>query len=191
MTDTQVTPPGGGQHRIFTIGHSTRTIEEFVALLEENGILQLADVRRFPASRRLPHFNAAPLAAVLEAHGIRYRHYGDLGGRRPVRADSPHIAWKVDAFRGYADHMETEEFAEALSDLEVWAGAAPTTVMCAEALYFRCHRRLLSDALLRDGWDVRHVTGPRRVETHAFPPFVRIEEPLGRLVYDVGELPLG
>lgn len=177
--------------RIFTIGHSTRTAAEFLELLRENGIRRLADIRRFPASRRLPHFNSGPLAAGLETAGIAYRHFEDLGGRRPARPGSPHTGWRVEAFRGYADYMESPEFAAALADLERWAGEAPTALMCAEALYFKCHRRLTSDALLRDGFDVRHITGPRRVEPHQFTPFVRVEEPSGRLVYDVGELPLG
>jgi uncharacterized protein (DUF488 family) len=181
----------GPARRIFTIGHSTRTSEEFRKLLEENGIRRLADIRRFPASRRLPHFNSGPLATDLQSIGIEYCHYPDLGGRRPARAGSPHTGWRVDAFRGYADYMETAEFAAALADLERWADQAPTALMCAEALYYKCHRRLTSDALLRNGFEVLHITGPNRVEPHTLTSFVRVEDGSGRLVYDVGELPLG
>jgi uncharacterized protein (DUF488 family) len=176
---------------IFTIGHSTRSFEEFLAILDENGIRRLADIRRFPMSRRLPHFNSGPLAAALKSSGIDYRHFEGLGGRRPARRDSPHVGWRVEAFRGYADYMETPEFAAALADLEEWASELPTAIMCAEALYFKCHRRLTSDALRRDGFEVLHITGLHRVEPHALTPFVRVEEGSGRLVYDVGELPLG
>jgi uncharacterized protein (DUF488 family) len=181
--------PGPGPV-IFTIGHSTRSAAEFLDLLRENGIGRLADIRRFPASRRLPHFNSGPLATGLASAGIAYCHFEDLGGRRPARPGSPHTGWRVEAFRGYADYMESAEFAAALADLERWAREALTAVMCAEALHFKCHRRLTSDALRRDGFDVRHITAPRRVEPHQYTPFVRVEETSGRLVYDVGELPL-
>jgi uncharacterized protein (DUF488 family) len=176
---------------IYTIGHSTRSGGEFLDLLRSSGVRQLADIRRFPASRRLPHFNLEPLRRVLEAAGILYRHLEALGGRRSPRSDSPHTAWKVDQFRGYADHMETVEFAAALSDLERWSVGAPTAIMCAEALYFRCHRRMTSDALLRDGFEVLHITGPGRLERHQYPPFARLEPETGRLVYDGGQLELG
>jgi len=185
-------PTEPGAHRtIYTIGHSTRTALEFLDLLGSSCVRQLADIRRFPASRRLPHFNSELLRRALEAAGIDYRHFEALGGRRAPRSDSPHTAWKVDQFRGYADHMESAAFAGALSDLERWAVGAPTAIMCAEALHFRCHRRMTADALLRDGFEVLHITGPGRLERHQYPPFARLEPDTGRLIYDGGQLELG
>ena len=172
----------GAAPRIFTVGHSILPLARFLALLEENGVRRLADVRRFPGSRRHPQFSSAALAASLAEAGIEYRHVPELGGFRKPRPDSPHVGWKVDTFRGYADHMGTPEFEAALRSLEDWAREADAAVMCAEALPARCHRRLLADALLRDGWRVVHITGPGRREEHALPAFARIEG--GRLIYD-------
>jgi uncharacterized protein (DUF488 family) len=142
---------------IYTIGHSTRSIDDFVALLEREGIRALVDVRAFPMSRRYPHFNQDALAAALAAHGVAYRHEPALGGRRRPRADSPNGAWRNESFRAYADHMGTPAFREAITELMGGAARGPTTVMCAEAVPWRCHRFLIADALVARGCEVRHV----------------------------------
>jgi uncharacterized protein (DUF488 family) len=176
---------------LFTIGHSTRGLEEFLALLAASGVGRLADVRRFPGSRRHPHFAREALAVALATRGIAYRHFPGLGGRRRARRDSPHLAWEVEGFRGYADHMEGAEFGASLAELEAWAAeepAAAVCVMCAEAHPSQCHRRLLADALVRDGFRVVHILAPGRSAEHALTPFARREGP--RIVYDGGTLPL-
>jgi uncharacterized protein (DUF488 family) len=173
---------------IYTVGHSTRSLEDFLGILKSLDIRRLADVRRFPASRRHPQFAASALGPALESGGIRYRHFEALGGRRSVRPGSRNTAWRVAGFRGYADHMETDEFQNALDVLMEWAGEARTAGMCAEALPFRCHRQLLSDALLVRGVQVLHILGPGRAEPHRLPVFARTEG--NRLVYDSGSLDL-
>jgi uncharacterized protein (DUF488 family) len=145
-------------------------------------------VRRFPASRRHPHFASTYLAPALNAHDISYRHFEALGGRRSVRKDSRHGAWRVAGFRGYADHMETPEFQEGLNALMCWARDEATAIMCAEALPFRCHRQLLADALSVHGFQVLHILGPGRTQPHRLPPFARIEG--NQLIYDAGILDL-
>jgi uncharacterized protein (DUF488 family) len=151
-----------------TVGHSTRALEEFLALLREARVPLLVDVRRFPGSRRHPQFSRDALARALEAEGMGYQHEGDLGGRRDARPDSPNTAWRNEAFRGYADHMASPEFGAALQRLQ----AAPerTAVMCAEAVPWRCHRQLIADALVARGVEVRHILGPGRREPHALNP---------------------
>ena len=134
--------------RIWTIGHSTRTIDEFISLLKENEIKLLADVRTWPGSKRYPQFNKEALAESLNAHGIRYEHFPELGGRRRPRSDSKNTAWRNASFRGYADYMETEQFHKGVERLlDVAAEAGPTAIMCAEAVWWRCHRSLISDYL--------------------------------------------
>jgi uncharacterized protein (DUF488 family) len=152
---------------IWTIGHSTRTLADFLELLRENGIRQLVDIRRFPASRRHPHFGAKSLAPSLDEAGILYFHAPGLGGHRKPRPDSPNLFWRVEAFRGYADHMATDEFRAALDDLVGRARAAATTVMCAEAVPWRCHRQLVSDALVARGHAVHHIIGSGETTSHA------------------------
>ncbi|HEX5759713.1 MAG TPA: DUF488 domain-containing protein [Thermoanaerobaculia bacterium] len=171
--------------RVHTAGHSTRTADELLALLAGAGVELLVDVRRFPASRRHPQFGREALAAALAAAGIEYRHEPDLGGRRAPRPDSPHTAWRVAAFRGYADHMETPEFAAALARLEALAAARRTAVLCAEALPHRCHRRLIADALVARGHEVVHLLAPGRAEQHALHPEARVLAD-GRLLYAAG-----
>ena len=173
---------------LYTVGHSTRSLEEFLELLSSFDIRRLADVRRFPASRRHPHFAASNLAPALEAHHILYRHFEALGGRRSVRKHSRHTAWRVAAFRGYADHMDTAEFQNALTELLDWAGEERAAIMCAEALPFRCHRQLLSDAVLVRGHPVLHILGKGRSQPHRLPAFGRTEG--NRLIYDAGTLDL-
>jgi uncharacterized protein (DUF488 family) len=141
----------------------------------------LTDVRRFPSSRRLPHFNAPELERSLGEHGIDYLHMAELGGRRDPAPDSPNAAWRVGQFRGYADHMTTEQFAAALARLEGLARERPTAVMCAEAQWWRCHRRLLSDALLVDGFEVLHIEARGGTAPHELTKFALVED--GRIAY--------
>ena len=162
--------------RILTVGHSTHDGEAFTALLRGAGVRLVADVRLAPGSRRHPHMAAAELARWLPASGIGYEHLRDLGGRRrPVRG-SPNDAWEHEAFRGYADHMATPAFAAALGRLEALAVERLVAVMCAEALWWRCHRRLVADALVARGWPVAHLGRGGRVEEHRLPPFAVVED---------------
>lgn len=159
---------------IYTIGHSTRSPEEFLDLLRSHGIMHVLDVRRYPASRRHPHFAGGALAASLAAQGIAYSHEPDLGGRRAPRRDSANTAWRSAGFRGYADHMETRAFGEALERAIALAAGETVAVMCAEAVPWRCHRQLLADALVARGLEVRHILGPGRADAHRLPPYARI-----------------
>ena len=168
--------------RAFTIGHSSHALGAFVGLLERHGVRALADVRRFPGSRRHPQFGRDVLAVALAARGIRYGHIGALGGRRAVAAGSPNGGWEVAAFQGYADHMATAEFAAGLARLEALAAATPTAVMCAEALWWQCHRRLVADALVARGWAVDHIRADGRLDAHVPTPFLAVDAH-GRLTY--------
>jgi len=161
--------------RVYTIGHSTRALEEFVGLLAREGIRQLADVRTFPSSRRYPHFNRESLAVTLPQQGIAYVHLPALGGRRRPRPDSVNVAWRNDGFRGYADHMATAEFKSGIDRLIDLASRANTTVMCAEAVPWRCHRNLISDALLARGAEVLHIMDAK-TELHTLTRFAWIED---------------
>jgi uncharacterized protein (DUF488 family) len=152
---------------ILTIGHSTHPIERFVRLLEAHAVKALADVRRYPASRRNPQFNADPLAASLEAVGVGYVSLGDsLGGRRRAGPGATPSGWRNPAFAAYAEYMHSEEFAAGLARLEELARERRTAYMCAEADWRRCHRRLISDALESRGWRVVHVAADGRSERH-------------------------
>ena len=144
---------------VYTVGHSTRSIDELVAILHDAGVTRAADVRAFPMSRRHPQFNRDALMVSLPGAGIDYRHMPELGGRRPSKKGAPsrNGLWKVDAFRNYADYAETPAFAAALDTLERLARERPTAVMCAEALWWQCHRRLVADYLLARGWTVTHL----------------------------------
>jgi uncharacterized protein (DUF488 family) len=164
---------------VYSIGHSTRTADELVSLLRENGIATLADIRRFPGSRRHPHFSSENLARTLAAAGIAYVHLEALGGHRKTTAKSPNTAWRNDSFRGYADHMATAEFQAGVDRLE--ALDAPVAYMCAEAVPWRCHRNLLSDELVRRGRQVQHILGPGSSKEHVINPAAR--EVGGVLVY--------
>ena len=143
--------------RIHTIGHSTRTLEAFLGLLRREDIRHVVDVRRYPASRRHPHFESVALERALGAAGIAYSHVPSLGGRRNANPMSPNVGWRNASFRGYADHMATFEFEAALDALVVIASRVPTTLMCAEAVPWRCHRTLIADALVARGHDVFHI----------------------------------
>jgi uncharacterized protein (DUF488 family) len=158
---------------IFTIGHSTRSAADFLALLEAHGIRQLADVRKIPKSARHPHFTGDALDATLAAHGIVYRHFEALGGMRKPRRDSVNTALRNESFRGYADHMQTEVFRTALLDLVQFAEVGPTAVMCAEAVWWHCHRKLLSDVLLVRGVQVRHILSTAAPKPHDLSEFAR------------------
>jgi uncharacterized protein (DUF488 family) len=166
-----------------TLGHSTRSLDELVGLLEEFEIGILVDVRRFPGSRRYPHFSRDALADRVAGAGIEYRHEPDLGGRREARPDSLNTAWRAAAFRGYADHMATEEFAAALQRVIEWQARRPA-LMCAEAVPWRCHRQLIADALVARGLEVLHVIGPGKVMPHALHPQARVSAE-GSLTYDL------
>ena len=144
-------------HAVHTIGHSTRSSEALIELLKAHSIELLIDVRRWPASRRWPQFNRASLGAALETHGIEYLWRGDLGGFRKATADSPNTAWRIATFRAYADFMLTEEFQDIMHKMERIAARSRCALMCAEAVPWRCHRQLLSDAFAVRGWSVRHI----------------------------------
>ncbi len=170
---------------IYTIGHSTRDLGEFLGLLTSHRVSQVVDVRRYPASRRHPQFAREALATALGDIGVGYRHEPDLGGRRAARPDSANTAWRSAGFRGYADYMETPEFEDALARLRDLAPAGPTTIMCAEAVPWRCHRHLIADALVARGEDVRHILGAARADPHHLSAHAQVL-PGGRLRYPAG-----
>jgi uncharacterized protein (DUF488 family) len=158
---------------VWTVGHSTRDADAFVALLDAHGIALVLDVRRYAGSRRFPHFNSERLAATLAAAGIAYRHDDALGGRREARADSVNDAWRNAQFRGYADHMAAAEFRAALAALESDAARRRVVLMCAEAVPWRCHRQLIADALVARGWTVRHILATDRADVHELSAHAR------------------
>jgi len=175
--------------RIHTIGHSTHELADLVALLRRHAVERIVDVRAHPGSRRLPWFNREALADELPRHGILYAHVGELGGRRRPKRDTVNRGWRVEDFRGYADHMGSEEFAAGGSALEGGARDRPTAVMCAESLWWRCHRRLIADALATAGWDVVHIGPTGTTEAHAPPPFAVADA--GRLTYPPAQSSFG
>ena len=161
---------------IWTIGHSNRTLEEFLAVLAPARIESIADVRRFPGSRKWPHFGGEALRESLGAQGIAYLHLPELGGRRGRAASgSPNTAWRVESFNAYADHMQSEEFREGLARLMTSAEARRTAIMCSEAVPWRCHRRLIADALLVRGWEVVDLMSPTQQKPHPLTEFARVE----------------
>ena len=210
---------------IFTIGHSTRSPDDFIALLHSHGINRLADIRTVPKSRRHPHFAGDALARSLPAEDVAYRHFPGLGGLRKPKRDSTNTGWRHEGFRGYADYMQTAEFARALEELIDWArggperaapqldndvmsveratpqlhedvaraeGAVPTgnvaralqarvAIMCAEALWWRCHRQLVADALVARGIEVRHIASASSAPLHTLTDFARVDA--GRVSY--------
>lgn len=170
---------------LFTIGHSTRTFAEFVTLLEAHGIRSLVDVRRYPGSRRYPHFSREALAAALPGLGVAYAHEPELGGRRTPRAESPNGAWRSASFRAYADHMEEPAWRAALARVLEKAALEPTAVMCAEAVPWRCHRQLIADAVVARGGEVRHVLGVNRTERHTLNEHARVDA-AGHVRYPAG-----
>ena len=157
---------------LFTIGHSTHSIEEFTALLTAHHVHHLVDVRSIPKSRHVPQFNTEELASSLRAAGIDYSHLKTLGGRRPSRKDSINTGWRNTSFRGYADYMATPQFAEGLAALSQIANTAPTAIMCAEAVPWRCHRSLIADAMMLKGWQVRDILTAAPASEHKLTPFL-------------------
>jgi uncharacterized protein (DUF488 family) len=166
---------------IWTIGHSTRPLEDFLELLSTYRIEAVADVRRYPGSRRWPHFAREPLGSALEKHGLVYIWFPELGGRRTPSPDSLNTAWRSAAFRGYADYMATEAFAEGLERLINLASGLRTAIMCAELLWWRCHRGLIADVLRWLDFEVIHILGPGSTVPHPYTPAARIVS--GRLSY--------
>ena len=185
VATTQDAAPGVEQ--IWTIGHSTRTLEEFLGLLDTYAIEALADVRSFPGSRRYPHFHREALAISVPEHGIAYQWLQKLGGRRRVLPDSPNGAWRNAAFRGYADYMATADFEEGLDELFAFASGRRTAIMCAEAVWWRCHRSMISDVLGVRGVEVIHIIDAKHSGPHPYTGPARILD--GQLTYlaDVGE----
>ncbi|WHZ24471.1 MAG: DUF488 domain-containing protein [Nitrospira sp.] len=167
--------------KLWTVGHSTRSSEEFVALLSAHEIHRLIDIRRYPGSRRYPHFNSDCLAESLSAVGLGYEHLPELGGRRRARPDSPNGGWKNTSFRGYADYMQTEEFRRGVEKVMACGSKERTVIMCAEAVPWRCHRSLIADALVTHGWEVVHIMGAGKVQTHRLTSFAVVQG--DRLVY--------
>ena len=158
-------------------------VDEFISLLKENKINLLVDVRAFPGSKRYPQFNKEALAESLNAHGIRYEHFPELGGKRKSKLDSRNTAWRNASFRGYADYMETEKFQKGIERLlDVATEAGPTAIMCAEAVWWRCHRSLIADYLKVRGVEVLHILGANKVEPHPYTSAARIVN--GELTYE-------
>jgi len=166
---------------IWTIGHSTRTLDEFITLLQANEIELLVDVRTFPGSRKYPQFNKENLEKALPEKGIRYQHIPQLGGRRKITPESPNISWRHPAFRAYADYMETPSFAEGIDLLTAEATEHRTAIMCSEAVWWRCHRSLISDYLKSTGWKVLHILDKGKVQEHPYTSAARIVD--GKLSY--------
>lgn len=172
---------------ILTIGHSTRSLTELIGLLEENGVRVLADVRRYPASRRHPQFNREGLERLLPESGIEYVPMPALGGRRSARKDSRNTAWRDEGFRGYADYMETDAWRLAVAQLLDRAERERTAIMCAEQAWQQCHRGLISDFLKANSIDVVHILAPARTEPHPWTAAARIVD--GELSYTTAEQP--
>ncbi|MGH9686419.1 MAG: DUF488 family protein [Candidatus Acidiferrales bacterium] len=160
---------------IFTIGHSTRPIEDFIKLLQAHGVKQLIDIRTIPKSRHNPQFNGDALAAALRAARIRYVHLKELGGLRHARKDSVNLGWRNASFRGFADYMQTPEFAAALDRAIELAKLRPSALMCAEAVPWRCHRSLVADALLVRGIRVEHIISAAAPKPHSLTTFARVD----------------
>ncbi|HEY6974971.1 MAG TPA: DUF488 domain-containing protein [Chitinophagaceae bacterium] len=170
------------QKNIWTIGHSTRTTNHFIAMLQSFQIEVVTDIRSFPGSRRYPHFNKEALEISLPANGIKYMHLKDLGGRRPVKADSINTGWRNAAFRGFADYMQTDSFKNGIEQLEEIAAMKRTAYMCSEAVWWRCHRSLVSDFLKLKGWNVYHIMEIGKAEEHNYTQPAKIIN--GELSYE-------
>lgn len=167
---------------VWTIGHSNHSIDLFTELLAGQSIEIVADVRRFPASRAHPQFGGESLGRSLDAIGIGYQHFPDLGGRRKDRLDqSPNTAWRVEAFNAYADHMQSEAFQRSWQQLVQQASERRAAVMCAEALPWRCHRRLIADLFVASGWTVFDIMPSGKTRPHELPPFAKIAD--GKVIY--------
>ena len=174
------------QKLIWTIGHSTRTLEHFIAMLQSFSIEMLVDVRSFPGSRRYPDFNKENLEISLPEKDIQYTHLKLLGGRRPVKKDSKNTGWRHPAFRGYADYMETDEFKKGIEELEQIAIKQKTVYMCSEAVWWRCHRSMVSDYLKLQGWAVYHIMETGKATAHIYTQPAKIIN--GQLSYSENTL---
>lgn len=161
---------------IYTIGHSVHSLDEFIEMLNSFDIKMLADVRRFPGSKKYPWFSKDNLEKVLPEHHIDYIHMEELGGRRKVQPNSVNSRWKNESFRGYADYMQTAEFTRAVEQLEAIARQKTTAFMCSEAVWWRCHRSMISDYLKAKGWKVEHIMNIRKVEEHPYTSPARIRD---------------
>jgi uncharacterized protein (DUF488 family) len=159
---------------VLTIGHSTRPLQEFLALLQVHGVACVADVRTVPRSRHNPQFDQSLLPQSLQQAGVRYVHLPGLGGLRHARRDSVNLGWRNASFRGYADYMQTPEFARSLDELIALASQQPTALMCAEAVPWRCHRSLIADALLVRGIRTEDIMSPTRRQVHSLTPFAQV-----------------
>ncbi|MCK9480293.1 MAG: DUF488 domain-containing protein [Bacteroidia bacterium] len=160
---------------IYTVGHSTHSIDELFIMLQSVGIETLVDIRSLPGSRKFPWFDKENLEVVLPQHGIAYLHLSALGGRRKVKKDSHNTRWHHKAFRGYADYMETPEFVNGIQELEEIASKSKVAIMCAEAVWWRCHRSMVSDYLKAKGWEVLHIMNKNKVQQHTFTQPARVE----------------
>lgn len=168
---------------IWTIGHSTRLLEEFVAMLHSFNIELIVDIRSYPGSRKFPQFNKEALEISLPQNNIEYIHLKNLGGRRKVKPDSKNTAWRHAAFRGYADYMETPAFKAGINELEILALKKRTAYMCSEAVWWRCHRSMVSDYLKVNGWKVMHIMGIGKEDEHPYTAPAKIVD--GELSYEV------
>ena len=166
---------------IYTIGHSTRTIEQFIELLKAHGIKELVDVRTVPRSRHNPQFGAEELAASLQRSGIAYKHLAKLGGLRHASKDSINLGWQNPSFRGFADYMATLEFQTGLDELKALAEKKTVAIMCAEAVAWRCHRSLIADALAIQGWQVLHIQSRKTASLHELTSFLKVHD--GKIIY--------
>ncbi len=175
--------------RLWTVGHSNRSLEAFLALCRAHGLGCIVDVRRTPASRRWPHFSRAPLERALVATSIQYVWLPELGGMRTPRPGSPHTAWTEPAFAAYADHLESDEWRAGAERLLARMGEGPTAILCAEVRYTECHRQLIADAMHVRGVEVVHVVDAETTIAHRLTSFARVEA--GRLCYDRGQVGLG
>jgi uncharacterized protein (DUF488 family) len=173
---------GNQPETVWTIGHSTRSMEEFLSALKAHGIEAVADVRSLPGSRRYPHFDSEALAKTLADNRIEYQWIPALGGRRRARPDSPNTAWRSEAFRGYADHMVTDAFRAGIEELLELARRRRTAILCAEAVWWRCHRSLIADYLKASGITVMHIFDDKKTEEHPYTPAAHIKD--GRLSYE-------
>lgn len=169
------------EKKIWTIGYSTRSWDEFVKLLILNSIDLLIDVRSLPGSNKFPQFNKEHFESDLETEGIHYEHWLILGGRRKVRKDSVNTAWRNDSFRGYADYMETSEFRDGLEALEQKTANHNVCIMCAEAVWWRCHRSMIADIMKLEGWTVLHILSDKKVEEHPYTSAATVKD--GKLLY--------
>jgi uncharacterized protein (DUF488 family) len=172
-------------YTIYTIGHSTRTIEQFIQLLKAHNIEELVDVRTVPKSRHNPQFGKEELAASLKQAGITYAHLAKLGGLRHSTKDSVNLGWQNTSFRGYADYMATPVFQAGLDELRAIAEKKTAALMCAEAVPWRCHRSLIADALTNQGWQVLHIQSRKTASPHELTPFLKVQD--GKITYPAPE----